>query len=150
MWAMMEKLRMCFKFLARYVAGWSSQCKLRQKHKFAGGSLAAGGFLLRGQKKATKEKAAPMRWFFAAQKTSHAPAKKRGASQLDPAENGVRLDVSCQTVSCIKGWKSKIESDPMFPLRDSDKGSPIAPRFLTSGRQRRRGSRTENDADESS
>jgi hypothetical protein len=68
---------------------------------------------LRGQEKVTKEKAAPMRWFFASQTTSLPLVKKRGASQLDLARHTRRA-----------------------ALRDSDKGSPTAPRFLTSGRQR--------------
>ena len=79
----------------------------------AGGSPAAGSFLLIGQKKGTKEKAAPMGWFLASRETPLPRAKKRGASQLDLAR------------------------DTHHPaLRDSDKGSPAAPRFLTSGQQR--------------
>jgi hypothetical protein len=90
-----------------------SDRKIRLTYKFAGGSPAAGDFLLRGQEKVTKEKAAPMRWSFASRRTSLPAAKKRGASQLDLARHTRRA-----------------------ALRDSDKGSPKTPRFLASGRQR--------------
>jgi hypothetical protein len=54
-----------------------------------------------------------MGWFLASRETPLPRAKKRGASQLDLAR------------------------DTHHPaLRDSDKGSPTSPRFLTSGQQR--------------
>jgi len=80
------------------------------------GSRPAAGYFLCAAKESNQRKAAPLRWFFAAQRTSLPPVKKRGASQLDLAARTLR-----------------------GLLRDSDKGSPTPPRFLTFGRQRRRG-----------
>ena len=67
----------------------------------------------------SKEKAARYAGPLARSGTHLSPAKKRGASQLDLAGHTLR-----------------------GPLRDSDKGSPNAPRFLASVRQRRRGLET--------
>jgi|SRR5688572_2746134 hypothetical protein len=76
-------------------------------NKFAGSRPAAGYFLC-AAKESNQRNAAPPRWFFASQGTSLPPVKKRGASQLDLARDTVRP-----------------------ALRDSDRGSPTAPRFLT-------------------